>query len=128
MRATLILWVPLIAAAYALGCRNVPDPYGSFSVCEDPGYPPGMPAIRVDPIFPWEADAAGVDEGYVDVSYSVGPDGRTRSLRIVRSEPEGVFDRAALDAVSRWVFCPPEGGLSEHSESMQTRISFERAR
>ena len=58
------------------------------------------------PSYPAAARAQGV-EGYVVVRYDVTVQGRVSKARVVRAEPEGVFDEAALGAVRSWVFNPP---------------------
>jgi protein TonB len=45
-------------------------------------------------------------EGQVTVEFTVEPDGSVSSPRVVSATPEGVFDEAALVAVSRWRFEP----------------------
>lgn len=59
-----------------------------------------------DPVYPPAARSAGI-EGRVTLRYDVGADGTVSNLRVVEAEPEGVFDRAALEAVARWRFRPP---------------------
>lgn len=45
-------------------------------------------------------------EGQVTLEFTVEPDGSVSSPRVVSATPEGVFDEAALVAVSRWRFEP----------------------
>ena len=58
------------------------------------------------PVFPEVARAEGI-EGRVVVRYDVDLEGTVRNARVVRSEPPGVFDAAALAAVRSWRFNPP---------------------
>ena len=57
----------------------------------------------VPPVYPFIAQAAKVG-GMVIIEAVVGPDGRVTDARILRSIP--LLDRAALDAVSQWVYTP----------------------
>jgi protein TonB len=57
----------------------------------------------VQPVYPAVAQAAKVS-GRVIIEAVVGPDGRVTDARILRSIP--LLDRAALDAVSQWVYAP----------------------
>ena len=57
-------------------------------------------------IYPPAAKAEGV-EGQVKVAYGVTVDGRVVRAHVVESEPAGVFDEAALEAVRQWRFNPP---------------------
>lgn len=59
-----------------------------------------------DPVYPPAARSAGI-EGRVTVRYDVSAKGTVVNPHIVEAEPESVFDRAALEAVSRWRFRPP---------------------
>jgi TonB family protein len=58
------------------------------------------------PTYPPAARAEGV-EGFVVIRYDVTLQGQVSNATVVRAEPEGVFDRAALQAVRTWVFNPP---------------------
>lgn len=50
-------------------------------------------------------------EGFVEIEFTIGTDGSVSQLEILRSEPEGVFDREALTALQRWRFAPPQAPL-----------------
>jgi len=58
------------------------------------------------PDYPADARAKGI-EGYVVVGYDVTSAGRVSNARVLRAEPAGVFDAAAIGAVRTWVFNPP---------------------
>ncbi|HEY0684284.1 MAG TPA: TonB family protein [Steroidobacter sp.] len=60
---------------------------------------------EVPPVYPRGAARAGT-EGWVQVEFTIGPDGATRDLQVRDSEPAEVFDKAALDSVSKWRFEP----------------------
>lgn len=60
-----------------------------------------VPLVAPQPIYPDAAEARGV-EGHVTLEFTVNPFGDVASPRVVTSEPSGVFDLAALSAVSRW--------------------------
>jgi protein TonB len=59
------------------------------------------------PQYPLQARRRGLS-GYVKIQFDVLPDGEVRRLRILESEPPGVFDRAVLDAVKTWEYQPGE--------------------
>jgi len=46
--------------------------------------------------------------GWVDVYFTVSPAGETANVSVYRSDPESVFDRAAVEAVEKWTFQPVE--------------------
>ncbi len=63
------------------------------------------PTLRTAPEYPSRARRRGI-EGFVEVAFVIRPDGNVdgSSLRVVRAEPSGVFDRAAMKAIARWEF------------------------
>lgn len=64
---------------------------------------PPVQVRRVNPLYPAEARAAGV-QGVVILEALIGPDGTVRDARILRSIP--LLDEAALDAVRQWQYEP----------------------
>jgi TonB family protein len=62
-------------------------------------------AREVPPVYPRDAQRAGT-EGWVQVEFTIAPDGSTQDLQVRDSAPKQVFDKAALDSVSRWRFEP----------------------
>lgn len=60
---------------------------------------------EVPPVYPREAQRTGT-EGWVQVEFTIAPDGTTRDLQVRNSDPPQVFDKAALDSVSKWRFEP----------------------
>ena len=68
-----------------------------------------LAAVRADlPAYPASAYRNG-RQGWVVVRFHVYSDGSVHRTRIARSVPDGVFDRAAMSAVSDWEFRPLEG-------------------
>ena len=57
------------------------------------------------PIYPAVLKAEGIG-GQVTVQYDVTRQGRVVNARIVASEPSGLFDTAALQALGSWRFKP----------------------
>jgi len=64
-----------------------------------------MPTVQFPPHYPPAARLRGV-EGFVEVEFIVTEDGRVKEPRVLRAEPESVFERAALRAVAGWRFKP----------------------
>jgi TonB family protein len=55
------------------------------------------------PVYP-----AGVTaEGNVEIELHVGADGKVKDVKILKSEPAGVFDQATIDAAMKWKVTPP---------------------
>lgn len=53
------------------------------------------------PKYPKDAAVAEI-EGHVRLEFDLMPDHRIGNIRILESVPEGVFDQAAMDAISQW--------------------------
>ena len=64
-----------------------------------------VPLSRLPPQYPYRAAQRGI-EGWVRVAFDVTETGSVEHVKIIDSEPPGVFDKAAIRAVSRWRFKP----------------------
>ncbi|MEM7096701.1 MAG: energy transducer TonB [Pseudomonadota bacterium] len=77
-----------------------------------------------DPQYPQSARDMGI-EGFVVVQYDVTLDGRVVNARVVDSEPDLVFDAAALAAVKRWKFLAPKvQGQSVATTARRSTVTF----
>ncbi len=63
----------------------------------------------VNPIYPFEAKADGI-EGKVTLRFVVDENGNVQNPEVIKADPEGVFDEAALDAIIRYRFVPAKLG------------------
>ena len=77
--------------------------------------------VMVPPTYPARALTRGI-EGFVDVQFQVNAMGSTAEVRIMRANPEGVFDKAAIRAVKRWKYLPDEERIQP--AILQERIRF----
>ena len=57
------------------------------------------------PVYPADLRVKGIG-GKVTVQYDVTPQGQVVNAQVVASEPPGLFDAAALEAVGSWRFRP----------------------
>jgi protein TonB len=64
-----------------------------------------MVISRFPPQYPYRAQRRGI-EGWVKVSLLITEQGTVQDVVVVEAEPEGVFDNAAVRAVSKWKFKP----------------------
>ena len=55
------------------------------------------------PLYPFQARRRGIS-GYVKLQFDVMPNGEVRRLRILESEPPGVFDQTVLDVAKTWKY------------------------
>lgn len=77
--------------------------------------------VMVPPTYPSRALDRGI-EGYVDIQFEVTAMGSTQRVFVLRSEPQGVFDKSAIRAVKRWKYLPDDARTN--SETLQERIRF----
>lgn len=60
---------------------------------------------QVQPTFPPEA-ARRRQQGWVELSFTIGVDGRVSNVTVVGAQPPRAFDRAAIAAMEQWTFEP----------------------
>lgn len=63
-------------------------------------------------------------QGWVIVQFTVGTDGRVHDASAVASDPNHVFDREAVKAVSRWEFKPALRNGKPMAVTMRRRVVF----
>ncbi len=86
---------------------------------------PALPVVKVTPRYPARAQERGI-EGYVLLEFTIDELGRVVSPRVLRAEPGGVFERAALRAVERFKYKPRiVNGQAVAVTGVQHRLTFE---
>lgn len=80
-----------------------------------------------NPSYPTAALRAG-QSGWVVVSFTITPEGRTSDIRVVDAQPRHVFDRAAMDAIGRYRFKPAMHDGVAVASSKQQKIEFSTGR
>lgn len=78
---------------------------------------------RVEPAYPPDAKRTR-RQGWVDVTFTVEPDGSVIGVTVADADPKYVFDRAAINAVSRWQFTPGMQDGKPVALPMRQRIEF----
>ena len=63
------------------------------------------PVVKVAVVYPHKAAKDGV-EGFVTVSFAVNQNGETADAQVLEANPPGVFESAALAAISRYKYKP----------------------
>ena len=79
---------------------------------------------EVPPVYPRDAERQKLS-GWVDVEFTVAPDGSTQDLVVRGAEPQRTFDQAAIDAVKRWRFEPIMRDGTAVAQRAALRIRFE---
>jgi protein TonB len=62
-----------------------------------------LPIVKVAPIYPRRAQSRGI-EGYVIVEFVVAKNGSVKNPVVVEAQPEGIFEKAALEAASKFKY------------------------
>jgi protein TonB len=82
------------------------------------------PLVRFPPDYPQRALANGT-EGYVTLRFTVTETGAVADPEVLRSEPPGVFDRAAMRAVLRFKYQPQMSDGQPVRVITYTRLRFQ---
>jgi protein TonB len=61
--------------------------------------------LRVEPVYPPPATIRKIS-GWVDLEYTVLPNGSVTDIVVLRSSPSSVFEESAVNAISKWRFKP----------------------
>lgn len=80
-------------------------------------------ATYVAPIYPTRANDRNL-EGWVDIEFTVGTDGRTRNIAVTDASHDSLFRREATEAVEKWRFEPRVYLGRAIEQTSYTRIRF----
>jgi len=71
--------------------------------------------------------ASGRMSGWVELKFRVTTNGRTDDIKVLASEPDNLFDKAAIKAISKWRFKPVyvDGVATEKYSSVRLRFEPE---
>ena len=101
---------------------------GLFNACavQPPDNRPLQLISGSAPVYPAELKSRGT-EGTVTVQYDVTAQGQVTNVRVIASEPPGLFDDAALDAVRSLVFRPQiRSGRAESVADIVSNLTFKK--
>lgn len=100
-----------------------PAAASSWTSCLDPGIEPPLPLDREPPPYPESARLANA-EGSVEVAFTVLRSGGAGWIRLVKAEPSGFFEAAALEGVRGWRFTPATRDGEPIECRFRTRVRF----
>jgi protein TonB len=92
-----------LAARSAAAAAQVAAPAKAAPAAAAPGYVAARATSPLSVNYP-ERAAATNTKGYVIVEFTLNANGRATNIGVVESQPAGIFDRAATDAVARGRF------------------------
>jgi protein TonB len=80
--------------------------------------------VRIEPDYPMKARQRGL-EGWVVLEFTITPAGTIKDAKVLQAQPPGVFDEAAVRAVTRWKYNPKiEGGVAVERPGIKVRLDF----
>lgn len=89
-----------------IGVASGSGPYlGNWSAGDAAAEGDVIPIVRIEPQFPREAAINGI-EGWVEIEFTIEPDGTVSDPKVLNSQPRRVFDRNAIRAIYKWKFKP----------------------
>ena len=76
------------------------------------------------PYYPRKALRLGY-EGYVNIQFDIAKDGTVLDPYVIESRPPGVFERAAIKAVRKWVYeAPIFNGQNVNIKNVKVTLGF----
>lgn len=79
---------------------------------------------EVVPKYPLKAARGGL-EGWVELKYSINPDGTVSDVDIMNSKPRVIFDKEAKRALNKWHYHPSYvNGQAVKLENRTVKLSF----
>ncbi|MGE6261600.1 TonB family protein [Aeromonas media] len=82
------------------------------------------PLQRVEPVYPYRAQQAGI-EGSVTLRFSVDAEGRVQDVEVIDAKPKRQFERAAIQAVSKWRYQPRPGATDKLVQTINLKFKLE---
>lgn len=80
-----------------------------------------QPLVKVIPEYPQKALRRG-REGVVEIAFSILPTGETTGVHVLRAQPVGVFEKAAINAVKQYRYAPQSREIRGVSEVFEFRL------
>ncbi len=77
----------------------------------------------IAPVYPESARSRGI-EGWVELAFTVTPDGKVEGVEVRNASPQGVFDASASRAVSLWRFEPVVRNGEKVPQRAMIRLRF----
>jgi TonB family protein len=114
----------VVSSAFLLGCGPKSLNAADRAFCsEHNSEGEDLPLHRVAPRYPHGVAEKGI-EGWVEIAAEINPGGTLSKVRVIEFAPQGVFDRAAIKAVSKWRYCPPTD-KNAPNRPIKTKLNFD---
>ncbi|MGY3945095.1 energy transducer TonB [Aeromonas tecta] len=83
-----------------------------------------IPLQRVEPVYPYRAQQAGI-EGSVTIRFTIDSEGRVGNVEVIEAKPKRQFERAAIQAVSKWRYQPRPGATDKLVQTVNLKFKLE---
>jgi protein TonB len=84
-----------------------------------------IPLVRVNPQYPRQAAQQKV-EGWVQVGFTISVTGSVKNAKVIKAQPAGIFERAAIRAIRKWKYKPKiEEGKPVERFNVRVQLTFE---
>lgn len=84
-----------------------------------------MPLVRIPPEYPRRALDRGI-QGWVQVEFTITPEGTVTDAKVVAADPPGIFNEAAIRSILRWRYNPKmQDGVAVERIGVRTVVRFE---
>ena len=104
---------------------NVPPPPKAEANMDKTKVNEASPVKRVPPIYPEKA-AKNDLEGFVVLSFDITETGTTDNVKVVKSQPAGVFDKSAKVALKQWEYKPRiQGGKGVRQTGLLVQLDYQ---
>ncbi|WP_334056929.1 M56 family metallopeptidase [Alteromonas sp. S005] len=104
---------------------NVPPPPKAEANMDKSKVNEASPVKRVPPIYPEKA-AKNDLEGFVVLSFDITETGTTDNVKVVESQPAGVFDKSAKVALKQWEYKPRiQGGKGVRQTGLLVQLDYQ---
>ena len=98
---------------------------GDIDLGSAPADNDAVPIVRITPMYPRRAQEQFI-EGWVKLRFDITQTGATANVRVVAAKPKRIFDRAAIQAVSKWKYKPKVvDGKSQVQKNQEVRLTFD---
>jgi protein TonB len=83
-----------------------------------------IPKMAVRPKYPLAAKTEGI-EGEVFLDFTVSSTGNVSDIKVIKAEPKGVFEDAAIRAVRQYIYEPQYfNGQKVNVTNVRTKVAF----
>jgi TonB family protein len=115
-----LMTVVVVLLTIGIGCvKRQPERKAGDRGVLKPSAGVHIPVHRVNPHYPAEAADKKI-QGWVLMEFTINTEGVPTDIRVVESDPPGVFDQAATDALEQWRYRPVETPV----EGQKVKLKF----